>query len=94
MLMLVFGEVKRRERGRSLYSSRGGGGVKSPCYLTASPPIPLPLYGSGAVNVYGGGAINACVRTVPNRLPSPFWHSPKGLVVVVVVVVVVVLLLL
>ena len=39
MLMLACGEVKRRERGCSLYSS-GGGGFKSPCYLTASPPIP------------------------------------------------------
>ena len=45
----------------------GGGGFESPCYLTASPPIPLPIY--------GGGAINAYVRSVPNCLPSPFWQS-------------------
>ena len=67
MLMLACGKVKRRERACNLYSRGGGGGVKCPCYQTASPPMPLPLY--------GGGAANVCVRIVPLHLPPPFWHS-------------------
>ena len=52
-----------------------GGGFKSPCYLTASPPIPLPIYGANAANIYRGGAVNTYIRGVPNRLPYPFWQS-------------------
>ena len=44
------------KEGCSLYSS--GGGFKSPCSPTASPPIPLPIEGGGAVNAYGGGNVN------------------------------------
>ena len=60
------------------------GGVSSPgvgisllpdCFLTASPPIVLTIYGASAVNVYGAGTVNAYVRNVPNRLLSPHWQS-------------------
>ena len=34
------------KEGCSLYSSWGG--FESPCYLTASPPIPLPIYSASA----------------------------------------------
>ena len=60
------------KEGWSLYSS-GMGGVRisllleSHCYLTASPPIPLPSYGASAVNVY--------FRSVPNCPPPSFWQA-------------------
>ena len=60
---LPFAVRQGSKEGCSLYSS----GFESPCYLTTSPPKPLPIYGGGAVNPY--------VRSVPNRLPSPFWQS-------------------
>ena len=49
----------------SLILCGGGGGFKSPWYLIASPPIPLPVDGASSINFY--------VRSVPNRLPSLFW---------------------
>ena len=45
--------------------------------VTTSPPIPLPLYGASTVNVCGGGAVNAYVRSVPNCLPPPFSPSDR-----------------
>ena len=65
---LPFSVRQGSKEGCSLYSS--GRAFESPCYLTASPPIPLPTSGPSAINIYGGGAVNSYVRSVPNCLPS------------------------
>ena len=43
---LPFSVRQGSKEGCNLYSSREGEGFESPCYLTASPPIPLPIYGA------------------------------------------------